>query len=203
MNGLGAWPRLWYVWLPGGVLVLLNVIWLAGLRGSVVGRGSLLSKQAEAIRVEVNKLEANARELEHQGQALSALQENLGELRRERLAPMRDRLVPFLTDLVKRMNEAGLNPERLTYTAQRSDKSGLAYFQASFSVKGSYEQIRRCVYLLESSPEFVLVDQMALRGDESASTLDVGIQLAVGTYFTDLDQDLMKELGVKEVASAG
>ncbi len=32
MNGRGAWLRLWYLWAPAGVLVLLNLIWLTGLR---------------------------------------------------------------------------------------------------------------------------------------------------------------------------
>jgi Tfp pilus assembly protein PilO len=202
VNGRGAWLRLWYLWVPPAVLVVLNVIWLAGLRGSVVGRGSFLTKQVTDVEVEVNKLESHARELERQTKALADLHQNLGALRRDRLAPMRERLVPFLADLMKRTREAGLNPERLSYAARREEKSGLVYFGASFGVKGSYEQVRRCVFLLESSPQFVLVDQLSLRSDENAASLDIGIQLAVGTYFADLDKGLMQELGVKEVIVA-
>jgi hypothetical protein len=199
VSGRGAWLRLWYLWMPAAVLVLLNVIWLAGLRGSVVGRGSILTKQVTDLEVEVNRLEGHSRELEHQTRALAELQKNLDTLRRDRLAPMHSRLVPFLSDLVKRVREAGLNLDRLSYSASRQEKSGLVYFVASFGVKGNYEQLRRCVFLLETSPQFVLVDRLSLRGDESASSLDVGIQLAVGTYFSDIDERLMKELGVKEV----
>jgi len=201
VNGRGVWLRLWYLWMPAGALVLLNVTWLAGLRGSVVGRGSILANQVGALEVEVNRLEGHSRELERQTRNLAELQENLGALRRDRLAPMHARLVTFLSDLVNRVHEAGLNPDRLAYSAQRQEKSGLVYFVASFAVKGSYEQLRRCVFLLESSPQFVLVDQLTLRGDENASSLDVGIQLAVGTYFSDLDERLMKDLGVKEVTT--
>jgi Tfp pilus assembly protein PilO len=200
--GRGAWLRLWYLWVPPAVLVVLNVIWLAGLRGSVVGRGSILTKQVTDVEVDVNKLESHARELDRQTKALADLQQNLGTLRRDRLAPMRARLVPFLADLMKRTREAGLNPERLSYAARREERSGLVYFAASFGVKGSYDQIRRCVFLLESSPQFLLVDQLSLRGDENAGSLDIGIQLAVGTYFADLDEDLLRELGVKEVTGA-
>jgi Tfp pilus assembly protein PilO len=202
VNGRGVWLRLWYLWVPPAVVLVLNVIWLAGLRGSVVGRGSLLTKQVTDVEVEVNKLESHARELERQTKALADLQQNLSTLRRDRLAPMRERLVPFLADLMKRTREAGLNPERLSYAARRVEKSGLVYFGASFGVKGSYEQLRRCVFLLESSPQFVLVDQLNLRSDENAASLDIGIQLAVGTYFADLDEGLMRELGVKEVTVA-
>ena len=36
----------------------------------------------------------------------------------------------------------------------------------------------------------------------SAASLDVGVQLNVGTYFSDIDENLLKKLGVSEVAGA-
>ncbi len=202
MNGRGAWLKLWYLWLPAGVLVVLNVIWLTGLRGTLLGRGSVLAKQVSEAEAEVSKLDGQLHQLERTAKALEELQANLGELRERRLGPMRERLVLFLQDVVKRTQEAGLQPDRVSYTAHREEKTGLVYFTATYSVKGSYDKIRRCVFLLESSPEFVLLDGLGLRGDESASSLDVGVQLNVGTYFSDIDENLLKKLGVSEVASA-
>lgn len=199
MNGKGAWLKLWYLWAPPAIVVLLNVVWLAGLRGALLGRGSLLAGQVSDVQAEVRKLEAQLQQLERTAKGLGDLEQNLDELRQQRLAAMRDRLVPFITDVVKRAQEVGLQPERIAYTASRDEKSGLVYFTAAFGVKGSYEQIRRCVFLLESSPQFVLLEGLALRGDENASSLDVGVQLTVGTYFSDLDERLLKQLGVSEV----
>ncbi|HLE60631.1 MAG TPA: hypothetical protein VI700_03755 [Thermoanaerobaculaceae bacterium] len=199
MNGRGAWLKLWYLWVPAGVLVLLNVIWLTGLRGALLGRGSLLAKQVSEAEAVVNKLEGQLRQLEHTARALDELQANLGELRERRLGPMRKRLVPFLQDVVTRTQEAGLQPERVAYAVRRETKTGLVYFSAAYSVKGSYDQIRRCVFLLESSPEFVLLDGLGLRGDEGTSSLDVEVQLNVGTYFADVDERMLKQLGVNEV----
>jgi Tfp pilus assembly protein PilO len=200
VNGRSAWLKLWYVWVPPALLVLVNVVWLAGLRGTVLGRGLLLAGQVSDVRAEVRKLEVQLQRLEGTDKSLGELQANLDELRGQRLASMRERLVPFLTDVVRRTQEAGLQPERITYAAERQGKSGLVYFTASFGVKGSYEQIRRCVFLLESSPQFVLLGSLGLRGDESTSSLDVAVQLTVGTYFSDLDERLLKQLGVNEVA---
>lgn len=202
MNGRGAWLKLWYLWLPAGVLVVLNVIWLTGLRGTLLGRGSLLAKQVGDAEAEVSKLEGQLRQLERTAKALEELRANLGELRERRLGPMHERLVPFLQDVVKRTQEAGLQPERVSYAARREEKTGLVFFAATYSVRGSYDQIRRCVFLLESSPEFVLLDGLGLRGDESASSLNVGVQLNVATYFSDIDENLLKKLGVSEVAGA-
>jgi Tfp pilus assembly protein PilO len=200
VNGRNAWLKLWYVWVPPALLVLFNVIWLAGLRGTVLGRGLLLAGQVSEVGTEVRKLEVQLQHLEGTDKSLRELQANLDELRGQRLASMRERLVPFLTDVVRRTQEAGLQPERITYAAERQGKSGLVYFTASFGVKGSYEQIRRCVFLLESSPQFVLLGSLGLRGDENRSSLDVAVQLTVGTYFSDLDERLLKQLGVNEVA---
>lgn len=200
MNGRGAWLKLWYLWAPAGALIVLNVVWLTGLRGTVLGRGSLLAKQVSDAEAAVNRLEGQLHQLERTAQSLTELQANLGDLRENKLGPMRERLVPFLQDVVRRAQEAGLQPERVSYAARPESKTGLVYFTATYSVKGSYDKIRRCVFLLESSPDFVLLDGLGLRGDESASSLDVEVQLNVSTYFSDLDETLVKQLGVTEVA---
>jgi Tfp pilus assembly protein PilO len=200
MNGRSAWLKLWYLWVPPSILVLLNVLWLAGLRGALLGRGPLLAGQISSAQAEVRKLEGQLQQLQRTAKGLGELQANLDELRSQRLGTMRERLVAFITDVVRRAQEAGLQPERIAYTAQRETKSGLVYFTASFGVKGSYEQIRRCVFLLETSPQFAVLDGLGLRGDESTSSLDVNVQMIVGTYFSDLDQRLLEQLGVNEVA---
>jgi len=201
--GRGAWLRLWYVWLPAAVVVAVNLFWLAGMRRTVIGRGSLLAQQVEDARKAVATLEAQAQRLERTRKALAGLQDNLSALRREEMAPMKERLVPFLTDVVKRTQEAGLAAEKVAYSARREEKSGLVYFSANYSIKGSYEQIRRCAYLLESSPQFILLDGLAIRGDENASSLELQVALGVGTYFSDIDEALMKQLGVSEVTDGG
>ncbi len=200
MSTRNAWIRLWYLWTPPLVVVVLNVVWLAGLRGALVGRDSQLAQRLSRAEEAVSKLEGQAEQLDRTEKALANLQGNLSTLREEEMAPMKERLVPFLTDVLKRTQEAGLRVERLAYAATRDKKSGLVYFTASYAVKGSYEQIRRCAFLLESSPEFVTLDGLTLRGDDSASSLEVAVQLVVGTFFADLDEALMKELGVREVS---
>ncbi len=197
--GRGAWLRLWYVWVPAAVLVAANVVWLAGMRRAVIGRGSLIAQQVEDARKAVARLQGQAEQLERTKRSLADLEGNLAALRQQEMAPMKERLVPFLTDVVKRTQEAGLAAEKVAYTAHREEKSGLVYFSASYNVKGSYEQIRRCAYLLESSPQFILLEGLTIRGDESASSLQVDVQLGVGTYFSDIDEGLMKQLGVSEV----
>ncbi len=200
MSDPRAWLRLWYVWAPPATLVALNAVWLAGVRGTFLGRGSALAGQVASAQAEVAKLERQSGQLRNAEQALGNLQANLGTLRKEQMAPMRDRLVPFLNDVFERAEASGLRPDRITYSVKREAKSGLVYFSAHFDVKGSYEQVRRCVFALETSPQFILLEGLTLRGADAATSLDVGVQFGVGTYFADLDEGLMKQLGVHEVS---
>jgi len=195
-----TWLRLWYLWAIPGLLVLANVVWLAGLRGALLGRGSVLAKQVAQAQTDVARLEEQKQRLERSAQALESLQGSLGELRGTQLASMHDRLIPFLKDVMRCTEEAGLHAERIGYQANRDTKTGLVYFTAGYAVKGTYEQIRRCVYLLEVSKEFALLDALGLHSQNAATSVEVGVQLQVGTYFSDLDESLMRQLGVDEVA---
>ena len=200
MNDHRVWLRLWYLWAPAALLLTANVVWLAGVRGKLLGRGSALAQQVAGAQANVAKLENQQRQLERVSRTLAELRGNISALRKQQMAPMRERLIPFLTDVFQRAEGAGLHPDRIAYTVKREKKSGLVYFSAHFDVKGSYEQIRRCVFALESSPQFLLLEGLTLRGADAAASLDVGVNLGVGTYFADVDEGLMQQLGVKEVA---
>lgn len=199
MRERSPWLRLWYLWAIPGVIVILNAVWLLGLRSAILGRGSLLARQRTLVESDVSTLDAQHNKLARAEEALAELQTSLKTLRQDELGSMRRRLVRFLVDVVRRAETAGLGPERVSYSLTPDPKSGLAHFTAAYSVSGTYEQIRRCVKELESSPEFILVERMALRGEENASSLNVAVQLTVGTYFADMDAGLIKDLGIVEL----
>jgi hypothetical protein len=201
MKHRNAWLALWPAWVPAAVLVTLNVVWLGGVRGILLGRGSLLASQVSDLDAEVGLLEGQLRQYQQASKGLGSLQTRLADLRQEQLAPMHDRLVPFLTDLAERMERAGLRPQHFAYLVRKDLKSGLYYFSVSFAVKGSYEQFRHAIFLFESSPQFIVVERLGLHGQDSPSALGVDVDLAVGTYFSNLDERLMKELGATEVTS--
>jgi Tfp pilus assembly protein PilO len=203
MSSRNVWLRLWPVWAVPAALLLLDLSWMFGMRGALVGQGPVLARRVHEAELEVGRLEGQRRELQRTNDSLASLRSNLDALRSSQLATMKVRLLPFIVDVVKRAQEAGLRVERVSYAARRDEKSGLVYFTAAYSVQGSYEQIRRCVYLLESSPQFVLLDGLALRSEDTMASTTISIQLTTGTFFSDVDQELMQKLGVTEVRSGG
>ncbi|MGE5236754.1 MAG: type 4a pilus biogenesis protein PilO [Acidobacteriota bacterium] len=198
-----VWWRYWYSWAVPGVLLALNLVWLGGVRSVVVGHGSLLSREVGKLEENVSKLELQRAELVRDENELGQVQSNLEGLRSKQLRPMRDGLIPFLTEVAQKAEEAGLQPERISYTAQLDKKSGLVHFTAAYGVDGTYDQIRKCVYLLETSPQFIVIEGIALRGDQDAATLGVRVQMTIATYFSDLDQQMLDELNGKEGENGG
>jgi len=194
-----VWVRWWWAWGIPALLLAGNLVWLVGLRGGVVGRGSLIERRVAELERDVSRLEGDARRLGEAREKLAGVRSQLASLRQEQLAPMRERLVPFLVDVVERSRQAGLVPERIGYSVTQDEKTELAHFTATYSVTGPYDRIRQLVFLLESSPQFVVIERLALTGTDDAASLDVRFQLTVGTFFSDIDEALLKELGVTEV----
>jgi Tfp pilus assembly protein PilO len=202
VNRRAAWWLLWPVWVIPALLLVVNVAWLGWLRGAIVGRGSMLAREVEGLKEAVRTLEAQQRQLATAEQELATLSGRLEEMRGRQLGPMRERLVPFLTDVVERAEKAGLKPERIGYAVLEEPKTGLAHFTATYQLKGPYEAVRRCVWLLETSPQFVVIENIALRAPEDASTLDVDAQLTLATFFSDIDRAELAKLETGEVPRA-
>jgi Tfp pilus assembly protein PilO len=203
MSARNPWLQLWPVWVVPAILVIVNIVWLGGMRGAVLGRGSILARQVQEAEDQVARLESQEKSLGEAKVAIDVLRGQLATLRDGQLGSMGKRLVPFLVDVVQRGSDAGLASERIGYQAKRDEESGLVYFTASYEVEGTYEQIRKYISLLEASPQFVVIEKLELRGLEDASALAVKVRLGVGTYFYDLDRELMEKLGVGEVSSGG
>ena len=203
MNRRAAWWLLWPVWVVPALLLVVNLAWLGWLRGAIVGRGSVLAREVAALREAVGTLEAQQLQLVEAEQKLATLTERLEGMRGRQLGPMRERLVPFLTDVVARAEQAGLKPERIGYAVREEEKSGLVHFTATYQLKGPYDNVRRCVWLLETSPHFVVIESISLRAPEDASTLDLDAQLTLATFFSDIDRAELAKLETGEVPRGG
>jgi len=203
MNARSPWLRFWVAWAVPGLVTVLNIVWLAGMRSTLLGRGSYLTRQVNEAEEQVRRLEGQVASLSETRESLAALRGQFSDLREKQLGSMGGRLVPFLADVVKRAADAGLASERISYQASVDNKSGLVLFSAGYELNGSYEQIRQYVHLLEASPQLVVIERMDLKGQEDASSLEISVRMTVGTYFFDVDRELMKKLGVTEVQSEG
>lgn len=197
-----AWWKYLWVWSLPGVLVIVNLLWVFVLRQTLLGRGANIDEQLREKEREVRELEKVVSELESAKAKLAQLQQELVELREREMGSMRERLVPFLTTVGERVRKTGLFPERISYSANQDKKSGLVHFTATFEITGSYQQLRQCIGELEQVPQFLVIERLAMQGDDVARSTDISLRMVVGTYFSDLDPELLRQVEAQEKADA-
>ena len=83
--------------------------------------------------------------------------------------------------LAKLAEEANLDYARRTFTAVRERESELEQLEGAMVLTGDYRDVRQFLYTLETSPEFVIIRQVALTQGERDAPLTLTLQLA--TYY--------------------
>ena len=90
-------------------------------------------------------------------------------------------LAPYLDRLAA---DSALVLERQSAVAERDRRSRLSRLRTTMVLAGDYEDVRRFIHVLETAPEFILVEDVVLsQGSES----DAGLVLTLGvsTYYRD------------------
>ena len=64
-------------------------------------------------------------------------------------------------------------------------------------------QIRKLLTGLQSSPEFLVVDQIGFRGEEGPVTRELSIGIGIATYLAEADMEQLQQLGGGRHASQG
>jgi Tfp pilus assembly protein PilO len=83
--------------------------------------------------------------------------------------------------LAELASEANLDFERRRYEPVIERGSNLTRLKVSMDVEGSYGDIRDFIYEIESSPEFVVIDDVTLADNNASEALRLTLQLS--TYF--------------------
>ncbi len=96
-------------------------------------------------------------------------------------ADARALLAPYLDRLAA---DSALVLERQSSVPDRERDSRLARLQTTMVLAGEYEDVRRFIHVLETAPEFILVEEVVLsQGNETQEGLV--LTLGVSTYYRD------------------
>jgi Tfp pilus assembly protein PilO len=95
-----------------------------------------------------------------------------------------------------------LLPGRYGYSADEDRKLRYIRFTVQFAVEGEYSQIRQMLGALRSSPEFLVVENIAFSGEEEAASRTLKIGVTVATFVTEADPSILERLtgGIKMAA---
>lgn len=117
------------------------------------------------------------------------VQSDLQSLYTTRWATEPERLTALVTEIKKVTAASQLVPRSLSFSESSDSAKGgtgteTSVVHITFSVGGSYEQVRRLINLLELSDQFVIIDGISLGGGAADQKLTLNVRLK--TIFRDI-----------------
>lgn len=178
----GIWRRRLGVWAPALAFFLANLVLFSAYRLVYAGRVDSLRGTLEQREERLAELQERSQELT--GYVARARSSRLGvdELYRERLSTERGRFTAVTAEIRDLARRAGLVPAAMTYPTEEIEDYGLTKRYFTFSVEGTYVELRRFVNFLELTSSFVTLEEVALSGGDGPQ---LSIRLSLSTLFAD------------------
>jgi type IV pilus assembly protein PilO len=175
---------LWHANRGGPLLLVVALVLNLGLLAMVY---AWQRPRLERLEATVLKRQAAQRRPGRNDGATSAPEQMAVDLDRffARIAPYEGFPV-FLSELYDHAAVAGLRIDRISYRPEREQAVPLLRYGLEFSVTGAYGQVKRFIHALEQSPRLIVLEEMALAGQEPARDR-VTLRIELATFFKAKD----------------
>ena len=177
-----AWRRNLWLWLPAVffllTVVLLGVFALEFADETQVAR-TRLARRTEELEV----IRAQRKRAQGIVEKVRASEEGLADFYGRRLSTEREGLTRILAEIKNLCRLSGIPPTSLAYERQALEGQDVSRRTITFSVDGSYAQLRQLINFIELSDSFLILDEVSLRGNDVEGT-PLRISLKLSTLFT-------------------
>jgi len=174
--------RLW-VWLPALLFFLANATAYVVYRFGFADRVESLETSLEDSRQSLAPEAAQRTRLERLIERSRRNDEDIRRLYDERFSTRSQRLTRITAEVKQLARSAGLNPLSINYGEEKIEDYGLVKRSFSFSVDGTYLELRKFINLLELSESFLTLEEVTLAGDEAGQGPELQIRLILSTLF--------------------
>ena len=191
---LRPWRRLLTVWLPAVVLCAVTAavyVWQTSESG---GRRAQIRHQIEDLEQEIARLEQMQQAALSDREIVAEIDSQFDLLYNDVFGDLDQRLTRILRAVGSATREAGMLPSSFNYTAADDQTTGFIRFGVRFSVDAEYIQIRRMLAALQSSPEFLVVENLNLSGDEDPVSRELAISVNIATFLAEADAGQLRRL---------
>ncbi|MEJ2581749.1 MAG: GspMb/PilO family protein [Acidobacteriota bacterium] len=188
------WRRLLAIWLPAVLLCVVAAIFYVWQTSESGGRRAQVRNQIEELEGEIARLEKIEAAAESDRQDVEEINRQFDRLYHEVYGDLDERLTRILRAVGSATREAGLLPGTFTYTAKEDQKTGFIRFGIRFGVDAEYPQIRQMLAALQSSAEFLVIEDLNLAGDEDSLSRDLKIQVNIATFLAEADKGRLRQL---------
>ena len=185
-----VWRRMAKLWLPGLLLLIINLAVLSTYRALLAGQSQISAARLERMQGELEDLETYRQELED---VIGRAEEN-----RQRIDAFYDgwisseaeRLTQVLAEVKRVARQSGVQTSGFRYPDEVLEEFGLVRRSIVFSAEGSYASLRRFVDALERSEQFLMLENIEV-SDSGRDSSEIRVRFAVSTLF--LGQPALEE----------
>ncbi len=178
-----AWRRNLWLWLPAAVFFLFTVVLLGVFALEFADETQVARTRLARRTEELEVIRAQRKRAQGIVEKVRASEEGLAEFYGRRLSTEREGLTRILAEIKNLCRLSGIPPTSLAYERQELEGQDVSRRTITFSVDGSYAQLRQLINFIELSDSFLILDEVALRGNDVEGT-PLRISLSLSTLFT-------------------
>jgi len=174
-----------------GVLLLANTLFFFTYRVQYVNRLQDLDATKEQAQGRLQQARRARITAEQQLTAYKKVQTDLQVLYNERWATPMQRLTTLIDEVKKLSAASHLEPPSYAFSSSETKTTsvkgsiGTTTVGITYTVVGTYEQIRRLINLLELSDQFVIIDGINLVSNGVAADKTLTLNIRLKTLFRD------------------
>ncbi len=180
------YPLITAVWEHNRLRIIIIAVLLLLVVAAFVEQQWVSEPNLLALRTEQSRLQQHVRqrqmEFANSGVPVSAaeqMEKNLQQF--NQLIPAQTDFSDFIGELFDWAQQAGLEIHQINYQPEHEKETKFLRYGLSFSVKGSYPQIKKFIHLLENTKRIVLVEKISLAGssaNKKKDRVDLKIELS-------------------------
>lgn len=178
-----VWIEEWRRWVPPAVALLLGLVLWAAYHLHFAGRVERLQTEVSGLELELKRTIEDREQLERMQQWRRESEQQAQTLLAERLGPRARRLTEVLRHVKELAARAGIQPDAIRYTTDLTPEEDFERVSWTYSVVGTYGQVRRFLHLLETTDAFLILEDVRLAEVEERNA-QLRIQLGLATVFT-------------------
>ena len=167
-----------------GVLLAANTIFFFTYRVQYENRLRALDARLDTVKAEQQAATRARVQAEQQLAAYRKVESDIRQIHDVEWSTQGQRLTSFIGEVMRLATSSHLVPKTYSFAGNKTAKNQTTEVSVAFPVEGTYEQVRHLINALETSDQFIIIDQIGLgSGAENGERLNMTLRLK--TLFRD------------------
>ena len=157
-----AWHRHLWVWVVPAAFCLLGSLGLLLYQSSFAGRVEVLEADQASALADLEQIQTEYRDLERFLETAKLGRTGIGDLYADHFSTEPRRLTTAIAEIKRLARQAGLEPSSFAYPSDAVGRYGLQRRGVTFSVEGTYGELRTFINFLELTEQFFILESVRL-----------------------------------------